>query len=117
MGYFRNVNRWVYYFRIGKNGMNIYNFDDPTEFGDEVVETHMIDDQPIDTSHDVPEGDAFMHDAAHGDAHGNSFGFGFGDPSSSWLCYKTCSLSKMNIMRKIVGGELPLSLLKWRAFV
>lgn len=67
---------------MGKNGRKIYNFDDPVEFGDDVTETHMDVDQTIGTSHDVPEGDAFMQDVTHGEAHCNTFGVGFGDPSS-----------------------------------
>lgn len=56
MGYFWGENHRVYYFRMGKNGRKIYNFDDPVEFDDHVVNTHVVDDQPI--------------------------GAGFGDPSS-----------------------------------
>lgn len=45
MGYFWNVNRRVYYFRMGKNGRKIYNFDDPVEFDDDATMKHMVDDQ------------------------------------------------------------------------
>lgn len=67
---------------MGKNGRKIYNFDDPTEFGDDDVEAHMDDEQPISASHDVPEGGGVMRDVSHGYAHGNIFGIGFGDTSS-----------------------------------
>lgn len=72
---------------MGKNDRKIYNFHDPAEFEDAAVETRMVDDQPIGTSHDVPEGNAFLQDATHGDAHGNTFGAGFGDP----ICFRTCT--------------------------
>lgn len=42
----------------------------------------MVDDQPIGTSNDVPQGDACIQDVTHEDDYGNSFGVGFGDPSS-----------------------------------
>lgn len=42
MGYFWDENRRVYYFCMGKNDRKIYNFDDPSEFGDESAETHML---------------------------------------------------------------------------
>lgn len=65
MGYFWDINCRTYYFRMGKNGTKIYNFDDPVEFGDAAAETHMVDDQRIGTSHDVLKGDDFMQDVTH----------------------------------------------------
>lgn len=67
---------------MDKNGRKKYNFDNPAEFGYEPIETHMVDDQPISTSHDVPQGDSFMQDVTHLDSHGNSFATRFRDPSS-----------------------------------
>ena len=34
LGYFWDINRRAYYFRAGKNGRKIYNFDDLAEFGE-----------------------------------------------------------------------------------
>lgn len=55
---------------MGKNGRKMYNFDDCAEFSVDVVETHMDDEKPIGTSHDVPGGDVVMQDATIGEAHG-----------------------------------------------
>lgn len=82
MGYFWDENHRVYYFRMGKNGRKIYNLDDPAEFGDDADETHVVDDQQISTSHDVPQGYAFIQNVTHEDAHGNNFSVGFGDSYS-----------------------------------
>lgn len=54
------MNHRAYYFCAGKNGRNIYNFDDPTEFGDDAAEAHMDDEQPMGVPHDVLEGDVIM---------------------------------------------------------
>lgn len=42
----------------------------------------MVDDQPIGTSHNGPQGDAFMQDDAHENTHGNNFSADFSDPPS-----------------------------------
>lgn len=42
----------------------------------------MVDDQPIDASHGVLQGDTFMQDIDHEDGQGNIFSVGYGDPSS-----------------------------------
>lgn len=82
MDYFWDVNHQVYYFCMGKNGRKSYNFDDPAEFGDDVTEGHMDDEQPIGAFDDIIEGDVVMQYAPHGDAHDNTFGARFGDTSS-----------------------------------
>lgn len=82
MGYFLNVHHPTYYFCISKNGRKIYNFDDPAKFGDDVIEAHMDDEQPIGAPRVVHRGDVVMQDVPHGDAHASSFGIGFGDTSS-----------------------------------
>lgn len=87
MGYFWDEKHRVYYFHVSKNGRKIYNFDDPAEFGDEVIETHVADDQPIGDSHDVPQGDAFMQDADHEDGQGNKFSAGYRGGSSEEISY------------------------------
>lgn len=44
LGYFGDINRRAYYFRSGKNGRKIYNFDDPAKFGDDAAEAHVDDE-------------------------------------------------------------------------
>lgn len=82
MGYFWDENHRVYYFRVGKSGRKMYNFDDPTEFVDATTEQHVVDDQPIGISHGVPQGDAFMQDVEHEDGQGNRFRVEYGDQAS-----------------------------------
>lgn len=77
---------------MGKNCRKIYNFDDPAEFGDDDTMKHMVDDQPIGTSHGIHEGGDFMQDVTHEDAPGNSFGVGFGNPSSIMTMLKNIQL-------------------------
>lgn len=60
IGYFWDENGRVYYFSVIKNGREIYNLDDPTEFVDAAVEPHVVVNQPIGASHGVPQGDALM---------------------------------------------------------
>lgn len=60
MSYFWDINHQAYYFRMGKNGKKIYNFDDSAQFGDDATEGHMDDEQLIGTSNHVPEGDAVI---------------------------------------------------------
>lgn len=79
---------------MGKNGRKIYNFDDHVEFGEDVVEARMDDEQPIVASHDVHKGDAVMKDVPHGDAHSNMFGTGFGDTSSFMTMLQNMQLRK-----------------------
>lgn len=64
----------MYYFRVSKNGKEIYNFDDHVEFVDANAETHMVDDQPFGAPHGVPQGDAVMQDADHEDGKDSRIG-------------------------------------------
>lgn len=81
LGYFWDINRRAYYFCVAKNDKKIYNFDDPTEFGDDAAKAHMDDEEDMGVPHDLPEGDAVMQDAPHGDDHDTSFGTSFADTS------------------------------------
>lgn len=44
MNYFWDVNRRVYYLHLSKHGRKVYNFDDPIEYDDDVVEALMNDE-------------------------------------------------------------------------
>lgn len=81
---------------MDKNGRKMYNFDDLAEFGDVVAETHMVDDQPIGTSHDVLKGDDFMQDSTHEDAHDNRVGARFSDLSSIMTMQQNMQLRQDN---------------------
>lgn len=47
LGPFCDINHKAYYFLASKNARKIYNFDNPVEFGDEVVKAHMDDEKPM----------------------------------------------------------------------
>lgn len=48
MNYFWDIKCRVYNLRLGKHGRKIYKFDNLVEFGDDVEEDHMDDEQPMD---------------------------------------------------------------------
>lgn len=107
----------MYYFCVSKNGKKIYNFDDPVEFVDVVVEPYLVDDQPIGAPHGVSQDDANMKDVDHEDGQGSRIDVEYGSWSSIITMLQTCRLRKMSAMRRISRGEMLLRQLKWNDFV
>lgn len=104
----------MYYLRLSKHGRKVYNFDDPIEYGDNIIEAHMDDDKPIGVHHYITEGDVVMHDAPCGEDHGAGFGTNYDDTTSIMTMLQDM---QMRDMMRIVNGERPLKLHKWSSSV